>query len=186
MKLRVKHILLVLLAIPVIITWSCSPKTLAIFFDGVPIETDTISSGNDIDGNMIASTGNNSSPAKANKVRYFFHSPYKTNDCATCHDPRVMGKLQEPVPTLCYQCHDDFASSFSMLHAPVEAGECLLCHKPHLSENRKLLIKSVRDLCFECHDAGEVLQAEQHTDIDDADCTDCHNPHGGNERFYLN
>ena len=186
MKQHVKHIILIMLTGLIILTWSCSPKTLAIFFDGVPDPDDTVSVFQEQPAKKTAGYSENLASSKQMTVRHFFHSPYKQDDCSTCHDPRVMGKLQEPVPALCYLCHDDFSTTFSLLHAPAEAGECLICHKPHQSDYRKLLVKPGQELCFDCHDAGEVMNAGQHAEIGDSDCTDCHNPHGGTDRYFLN
>lgn len=180
------HIFLLLSIGLLLMTYSCSPKTLSIFFDGVPNPDDSLSvisetQGQSTNGSQVAVAS-----AKENTIRYFFHMPYKKKECGSCHNTNVMGQLLEQPPGLCYRCHQDFSVSYSVLHAPVEAGECLACHKPHVADNNDLLLEKGQSLCFQCHDQEATIATEYHAEIADSDCTDCHNPHGGNERFILN
>jgi predicted CXXCH cytochrome family protein len=186
MRQGLNHIILVLLMASVIFIWSCSPKTLAIFFDGVPDPNDTVSVFEEQSIKKSGKSELKQIPSVEIAARYYFHSPYQQRECASCHDPNLMGKLLEPLPGLCYSCHDDFSSAYKVMHAPVEAGECLICHQPHMSENKHLLLKTGQQLCFECHDSESVFQAEYHAEIGTSDCIDCHNPHGGADRFILN
>jgi predicted CXXCH cytochrome family protein len=166
--------------------WGCSPKTLAIFFDGVPNPDDSVSLFNDQKEYLKKQSGMDKETVIVEKQKYYFHVPYQEKECASCHDQNVMGKFVEAMPSLCYQCHDDFSTLFPNLHAPVEAGECISCHNPHMSENKHLLKLTGQKLCFECHDQEDVLKTENHSDIGDANCTECHNPHGSKESFLLN
>ena len=170
----------------IIILWSCSHKTLSIFFDGVPDPDNTTSLPADLnDTPEIAQ--NTETPHKNEAAQtYFNHAPFQQRECASCHDPNVMGQLQQPVPQLCYQCHDDYASKFKVLHAPVDAGECMICHSPHLALYNRLLNRPGQQVCYECHSPDDVLAKEPHGDIADADCTECHNPHGGEDQYMLN
>jgi predicted CXXCH cytochrome family protein len=182
-----KKILPALLAALVIITWSCSHKTLSIFFDGVPDPNDTIANGQAYSGNNSNKETGSTNPRADNLQAYFYHPPYQEKECASCHDPKVMGQLLQSVPGLCYQCHDDFATKYKTLHAPVEGGECLSCHSPHLALYKNLLKRPGRQVCFECHDQADILSVEPHTDLDNETvCTDCHNPHGGEDEYILN
>ena len=170
----------------VILSWGCAPKTLSIFFDGVPNPDDSVSLFNDQEEYLAKQENSYEEPVKEVKTPYFFHLPYQEKECASCHDPNVMGKLVEPLPGLCFQCHDNFNTLYTIQHAPVEAGECLSCHNPHMAESKHLLKTAGQQMCFECHDAGQALNTEYHSEIGDVNCTECHNPHGGQERFMLN
>ncbi|NOX85830.1 MAG: hypothetical protein GXO86_07695 [Chlorobi bacterium] len=120
------------------------------------------------------------------KSEYIFHPPYQEKECANCHNQGQMGKLLEPLPGLCYQCHESFGDQYQVLHGPVDAGFCTQCHNPHMSKNKFLLIRTGQNLCLNCHLSKDVFKNEAHSDIEDADCTECHNPHGGEDRFILN
>ena len=71
------------------------------------------------------------------------HAPFLTGECRTCHqrDGADPGPLRKTVPSLCLDCHDDFATRLpkGMAHArtPVNCGAC---HTPHNSGKAKLLL----------------------------------------------
>lgn len=184
-----KSLFLILIEISfvaVVLLWGCSPKTLSVFFDGVPNPADSASLNSDHPEYLANQDNLSKAASKENRQMYFFHMPYQDKECASCHNPDIMGKLVETLPALCYQCHEDFGSMYANLHAPVEAGECLSCHNPHMAENKQLLKITGQKMCFECHDSESILSAEYHSEIADADCTDCHNPHGSADKFLLN
>ena len=183
---KVNHIYPCSLIVFVIFNFSCSPKTLSVFFDGVPNPDDTVSVFAEPPRQKAGIADNNEIAAAEIKILYSFHPPYQQKECTSCHNPNVIGQILEPLPGLCYQCHEDYGVSNPVLHAPVEAGECLSCHNPHMAHNKHLLQKTGPQLCFECHDSVQILQEDNHLDIADDDCIDCHNPHGGKERFILN
>jgi predicted CXXCH cytochrome family protein len=185
MQLLKNHIFTVLVLALVIFTWSCSPKTLSVFFDGVPDPEDSLAAFPEQNVQNAAIAASDPATAGGTSPRYYFHSPYQQKECAACHSANSFGKLLEPPPGLCYQCHEDFSTTFLSLHVPVEAGECMTCHKPHMADNRYFLIMPVQQLCYECHDKESILHTEYHAHILDNDCTDCHNPHGGNKTYFL-
>ncbi|MBE0616457.1 MAG: hypothetical protein IH608_00835, partial [Proteobacteria bacterium] len=104
------------------------------------------------------------------------HSPVAEGDCEACHvDHGDQEKLilVEPVPALCFQCHDELSKPHR--HAPVADGECLSCHRVHSSPVRRLLTKAVPALCSDCHDGfpGQSI----HSPVADGECAECHDPH---------
>ncbi len=164
----------------------CSNKTLSFFFDGVPLQSDSL---NLVAQNAIKqtdSTNINQVVAQSNSPAYSVHQPYKDKDCKACHDQNSIGKFVEPQPALCYQCHEDFAKTYKTLHAPIEGGECTSCHSPHMALAENNLKRTGQQLCFFCHDQGDILKLESHEGIEDTNCTDCHNPHGSNDEHLLN
>ena len=178
--------LILIAAVTLII--ACSPKTsyktLSVFFDGVP-NPEAIDSIALADSTKQAerSAIQNIGPAKPQIV---FHPPYLEKDCAMCHDQNSIGHLTEPMPGLCYQCHEDFADQYKVLHGPVGGGFCTQCHSPHMSKNKHLLIRTGQQLCLYCHNPEDVFKNEAHSDIEETNCTECHNPHGGDDRFIFN
>jgi predicted CXXCH cytochrome family protein len=96
-----------------------------------------------------------------------------------------MGKLLLPVPTLCYECHDDFSSTFKVLHGPVASGNCNTCHNPHMAEGDKLTIRKGQQLCLYCHEIEGISTVKAHAEMGDTRCTQCHNPHGGDSAPFL-
>jgi len=104
------------------------------------------------------------------------HPPVADGECEACHlDHGDQEKLilVEPVPALCFQCHDELSKPHK--HPPAEDGECLSCHRVHSSPVRRLLQRAVPALCEECHDpfAGEVV----HAPVEEGSCGECHDPH---------
>jgi len=89
------------------------------------------------------------------------HSPISDDDdCTSCHDPH-QGENRalnvEPLPELCYQCHDSVTEKkkgkqFAQIHGPVNEGYCTQCHDPHASSYKALLPQKGSRVCFECHD----------------------------------
>ncbi len=165
----------------------CSPevsnKTLRFFFDGVPT-LDTLEEALVSDTSSFSDTLSDTrlDPHKTTK---FFHAPYREKQCSDCHNQRLMGKLVEPQPALCYQCHEDFGEVYEIQHGPVAGGYCTACHSPHFANDSTLLIRTGQDLCLFCHKPGEGYDAELHDGIEDTDCTECHNPHGADNRELL-
>lgn len=185
---RLKYLIIGLLtfAITGILT-SCSSgegkEVLSFFFDGVDDNSkteetvDTLVAYNQEEGEFNLVT------KKTPQV--FYHEPYKGKGCDNCHDLKAGNKLYESQPALCYNCHDDFNSQYSVLHGPVAAGYCTACHNPHLAKNEKLLKREGQDICLYCHQKSDVFRNEMHSDIGDTNCTECHDPHGGDDRFLM-
>ncbi|MBI5663136.1 MULTISPECIES: cytochrome c3 family protein [Ignavibacterium] len=185
--MKIKNIYYVIIAIFTVF-YSCSSitgdKVLNFLFDGVP-DTDTLKSVVDQNVKSDSSLQPVQNTNKLIKPIIFLHEPYKERMCESCHDIKASYKKLMNLPELCYECHDDFQSTYKNLHYPVESGECNSCHHPHQAKLTKLLLKSIRELCAECHDLNELLNGDIHSGIDDAECTECHNPHGSNENSLL-
>jgi predicted CXXCH cytochrome family protein len=127
--------------------------------------------------------------------------------CPSCHtEPHGRKKaeksLTEPVPGLCFQCHEKERFSRSNVHPPVAAGDCTVCHDPHAADGSALLVQPLPYLCQSCHDdqkdGKHILRGsglgEQHPVQGRKDpsrirrelaCTSCHNPHSSNSRSLL-
>ncbi|MEI6901122.1 MAG: cytochrome c3 family protein [Bacteroidota bacterium] len=169
----------------IIITIGCTPKIRSYFFDGVPMNTDTIQivkHDSVIHHDSIPSlavTGISTEPP------IYYHPPYRNKKCRTCHDPTSAVRLIQEQPELCYNCHDNFSSQYRFMHGPVDGGECTACHAPHQSENPKLLLRTGPALCLFCHDSRLIFKNEKHKESETTDCIECHNPHGGNKAFFL-
>jgi len=160
-----------------------SDDILSIFFDGVPKNVDK---SEPVDTSLIVEDANKKTNLfKKTKTQLFFHSPYQSKDCNSCHESSTGNQLIEQPPELCYTCHDNFKTEYAVLHGPVAAGYCTQCHNPHFSKLSKLLIKKGQDICLSCHEKKSVLQNEVHLEIGNTNCTDCHNPHGGEDRFLI-
>lgn len=175
---------IILPAVWIILLSGCSnTKLLTFFFDGVP-RTLPISASDPL--NLVRLEGKPDSLAQIPaQPKFNYHPPYQDKECASCHDQNIMGKLVQPMPGLCYQCHEDFAAQLKMLHGPVESGECISCHSPHLAANEKLTILPGQKLCYSCHDSPDILATEPHKAIGTSKCTTCHNPHGGNQQYFI-
>ncbi len=167
--------------------YSCSPEekydVLSFFFDGVPKPEaeglDTLIT----DTTMFASSA---SVRKRAKSTLYYHPPYRDKECPECHVRSQGNRLREPMPGLCYQCHDDFTDEFAFVHGPVVSGFCTQCHSPHSSKYKKLTLRKGQEVCLYCHQRSDVFANEVHDGIDDTVCWECHNPHGGEDRFILN
>ena len=119
--------------------------------------------------------------------------------CTECHSPHASEQryeLKEPVPVLCFRCHEKTqhdVETAQVTHSPVtEAPFCTNCHNPHLSQADHLLVAEESDTCLKCHDEpvksgqyeleniGQLLAANprHHGPIQSKECSECHNPHG--------
>ncbi len=71
------------------------------------------------------------------------HAPFLAGECGACHRVEAgrPGPLVKTVPSLCLDCHDDFATRLpkGRTHGtpPVNCGAC---HTPHNSEKANLLL----------------------------------------------
>lgn len=159
-------------------------KVLSAFFDGVP-NPDVVDSIRRADSIRQAQVEDRMAPT-VKTIDAFFHPPYREKECGVCHDEGQMGKLNEQLPALCYNCHEDFNDRYAFVHGPVSAGYCTQCHSPHMSKNEHLVIRKGQELCLHCHNERDVFKNEAHFDLEGANCTDCHNPHGGDDRYIFN
>ncbi len=120
--------------------------------------------------------------------------PVLEDGCDSCHEPNdnqhptTEGKefsLTDPVPDLCFACHDG-AEEAKLVHVPFEEGECLTCHSPHGSDREKLLIYSEENpVCADCHDFDETIHRVNHAPFENKECMECHLPHYGDNRSLL-
>ncbi len=158
-------------------------QVLSVLFDGVPNPEKKLMTRDSLTlaGNKVTV------PTRLNRTKseLFFHSPYQDNSCNDCHQSAISNALQEKLPDLCYECHDDFKEEYSYLHGPVASGACLTCHHPHLAKNESLLVRTGREMCLYCHQPRDVARVEDHEGEEQTICIDCHNPHGGDDNFFL-
>lgn len=107
--------------------------------------------------------------------------------CQTCHTTAEGKKhpeqkdsiiLIQPLPSLCYECHEASQFKGSSVHAPVKNGMCTACHDPHQSNYLNLLLKQSPVLCYTCHEKVKFEGKYGHTPV--GMCTFCHNPHASN------
>jgi len=122
------------------------------------------------------------------------HGPVASGDCVACHDPHASDEpklLREPIPALCWRCHDKgqtdaagiplpptkplFENSKATLHPPFAEGGCNDCHRPHASAEARLLTaafpaglyqafsKTAYALCLNCHDAEAFSEPRTET-----------------------
>jgi len=123
-------------------------------------------------------------------LRENLHPPVKEG-CDTCHsgkEPQIE-KLNEDVPSLCYNCHDDVQkdANAKFPHPPVSQGMCLSCHNPHGSNVRGLLLSSQNDLCMQCHEdmvEKSKKSISNHKPVRDGKCSSCHKVHGGDKKGF--
>lgn len=74
----------------------------------------------------------------------YVHGPVAAADCLICHEHhRSMNDhlLDEPVPELCYRCHEERDIELIPDHSTETASECLNCHVGHASPIKGLLRK---------------------------------------------
>ena len=157
-------------------------KTFTFFFDGV----DKVIFFNDyLSKDSLSKDAIAKREGLLKKVRpeQFVHLPYKEKKCEKCHTPDK--RLIMAMPDLCFQCHKNFAESYTTLHGPVASGNCTKCHNQHSSKYPKLLTRQGQQVCTYCHSPSLIFANKVHRDIEDAECTLCHNPHGGNRRFMV-
>jgi predicted CXXCH cytochrome family protein len=178
---------LMLLVFFVIFFVSCDEvqrhEALTFFFDGVPpLQPEMFPEGL-VDSNSLDLDQAEQKPA------WYAHEPSK--DCSNCHSKRKQRsfspqtRLIEPIPKLCYNCHDDFTSSASFVHGPVAVGQCLFCHNPHRSKIEHLLVAPEPGLCYLCHDKNTIELIAAHPPKQLSSCTDCHNPHASSIKALL-
>ena len=166
----------------------CSPETkyriLSTLFDGVPPPASRTAPKT-----TAAAKDSTAKPASltmaAPKPRYSIHPPYRDKECDACHERERGNRLTDPLPDLCYGCHDDFRDSLAYLHGPVAAGQCTACHNPHMTKKPHLLKHSGNALCLFCHDKNRLAQTKTHADKMGQNCQQCHDPHGSAKKFYL-
>jgi len=179
--------LLLLFFFMAILLESCSPQkkhdVLTIFFDGVPDPSKKVVKK--VDTVLTKQIQVVQEPESQPEVRSYIHPPYKERACSECHKINEGYTLQEKLPALCFNCHDNYGMKFKVLHGPVALGECTICHNPHSSKNEKLLNFDGQSLCYECHEKSDVLKNDVHSGIEDSKCWDCHDPHGGKDRFLV-
>jgi predicted CXXCH cytochrome family protein len=185
--MQVKRLSKIFIPISLILTLlGCSnTKLLTLFFDGVPSPVQPAVVAQVKDNGAADSTATDPASSALLKKPYYYHSPYENRECASCHDKSSMGKLLQPLPGLCYQCHDDFTTVYKVLHGPVEGGECTACHSPHMAENEKLILQKGQQLCLSCHDSTEMFAVDSHKEMGTKACYSCHNPHGGDKRYFI-
>lgn len=136
------------------------------------------------------------------------HKPVGEKQCQACHtvDPKTNKvTLTDPVPTLCYQCHESKQNN-QIIHQPVAGGDCLGCHDVHNNKNRYCLQKREDALCEQCHTVSRkvhqghnpypsvtALSKKINRKIEavainkkgQALCINCHQPHCSNSRKLL-
>ena len=179
--------------VPGVLLSSCSQesrhKVLTFFFEGVPppgskrvsrftrkVETQQ--------SRVIA--GNGKRIVLSSQKRGSSHEP--SRDCNKCHSGRKgsnQGQLTQPVPGLCYTCHENLADRGGYVHGPRAFGECLFCHRPHQSSFVHLQVAAQPELCYRCHrreDMGTILD---HEIMLETICTDCHEPHASTRKKLL-
>jgi len=185
MKSRISHLLLLLTFLFLI---GCSPKTgsgvLSFFFDGVP-NHDKSESVTKIDS--VPKIDSATLAANLAKIPvYIIHAPYQKRECEACHDNAAATSIVTKSQTsICYKCHTDFQTKYSVVHGPVAGGYCTSCHTPHESVIPKLLKRKDQDLCLLCHPSAEVMKNTAHSTIGESACTQCHNPHGSAKKYML-
>lgn len=174
-----------LLAIACACSAVSSHKVLNVFFDGVPpIEDKTLVIGDTL--STYDSARSEVAGAAQEVIQYDYHPPYVEKKCGSCHDETHMGQLVMEEPDLCFSCHDEQSHKESSVHGPFGSGYCTACHRPHLSEEKKLLVRSGRELCFVCHSQETFRESTIHKAIkNDKNCLDCHDPHTSENNFML-
>lgn len=115
------------------------------------------------------------------------HGPVEEGDCNACHNPHASAfpkQLRQPLPDLCFGCHEDLGDipGSAHQHSPV-AESCLKCHSPHASKEEYMLQTSPPGLCFGCHEniAAYANVSTQHPPVQNGDCVECHNVHGSDQ-----
>jgi predicted CXXCH cytochrome family protein len=175
---------LIVVGVLVVIIAACSNteknnRILSFIFDGVePIQ----------DQNSLNQPTKPPEPAVSFVVpgeKMVAHEAYKQKKCGSCHDSEHVRALVEPVPQLCYGCHDKFPRDFPYLHGPLAAGKCTDCHNPHFAKFKFLLNQSGRDVCYQCHDISDLKSRKGHGLTDKNQCSECHDPHGGKDKMFL-
>jgi predicted CXXCH cytochrome family protein len=123
------------------------------------------------------------------------HPPFEEGSCKGCHRQPFGDRIRLRMrgERLCEACHgkmEEEAEPAVSVHAALKGRRgragCLSCHDPHMSDARKMLVKSGPELCGICH--GEVVAAAQATSGHAAaadDCLTCHVPHAAEQSRLL-
>ncbi len=119
----------------------------------------------------------------------FDRSPHALNQvgCTSCHSihtPKVKkALLQQPSPTLCYQCHTEIRAEFNRpFRHKVNEGllGCGDCHSVHGTTQPKQLQASASQdqVCYKCHTEKRGPFVYEHLPVKTEGCTSCHTVHG--------
>ncbi|MDD5542799.1 MAG: DmsE family decaheme c-type cytochrome [Acidobacteriia bacterium] len=122
------------------------------------------------------------------------HNNYKRGEhwrndisCVNCHNPhgpKATNKmLTDKEPALCFSCHNEMKSQFSMpFHHKVPEGamKCSDCHNPHGGfELKQVRLATGADTpCMKCHADKQGPFVFEHAPLRVEGCVICHNPHG--------
>jgi DmsE family decaheme c-type cytochrome len=115
--------------------------------------------------------------------------------CAACHSVHSSGNnehmLKAAAPSLCFQCHSDIKSQFSMpFHHKVNEGliQCTDCHDVHGTFEKKNLRTAAHQdqICTKCHTETAGPFVYEHAAVKTEGCMACHTPHGGPNPRLLN
>jgi len=125
-------------------------------------------------------------------TRKIVHAPISgvNGDCTVCHNPHQapnIGLLKEPVPALCFRCHQDSMMKNKVMHSPVEAGKCSGCHFNHQGDLPNRLVMEGNALCYTCHQKtqeGVNTKKDVHSPVKQS-CVLCHDPHGSANKVLL-
>ncbi len=119
--------------------------------------------------------------------------------CTDCHSPHASANVPQVVgishfdvarpkrmpmsvndPVVCYRCHSDVYSQFSLTsHHPVPEGKmfCGDCHDAHGQMEGNLRAETLNLLCWKCHAEKQGPFAYEHPPVTE-NCAYCHKPHG--------
>ena len=122
--------------------------------------------------------------------------------CTQCHSihksatPRLL--LAKSEPDLCYGCHLDIRSQFSMpFKHPIDQGSmaCTDCHNPHgtflptwrIAARPSLVRQALgnEEACLKCHTDKRGPFAFEHPPVRVEGCEMCHAPHGSDNSRLL-
>jgi len=107
--------------------------------------------------------------------------------CISCHSPHHAQTreflLVKAQPELCYSCHLQQKSQFSMpFHHRANEGlvNCSDCHNPHGTVGaRQVRASAAQDaVCYTCHADKRGPYAFEHEPVKVEGCQSCHTPHG--------
>ncbi len=118
------------------------------------------------------------------------HGPIEDGECIVCHDPHQADNrfllIENFLPDLCFNCHEDNITTNKYVHGPVAAGDCIVCHNPHASKNDFLLVSDRLTICFNCHGEkkDDLKKKWVHQPMKES-CEKCHEPHGSQFAMHL-